>query len=96
MVCLMVVQPVLGWLHHRYFVKNQTRGLISQAHIWYGRALLILGAVNGGLGLRLAKASRAFMVAYSVVAGIVFFIYIASALFGEYRRRKRIEQEKSF
>lgn len=95
-VCLMVVQPVLGWLHHRYFVKNQTRGLISQAHIWYGRALLILGAVNGGLGLRLAKASRAFMVAYSVVAGIVFFIYIASALFGEYRRRKRIEQEKSF
>ncbi|KAI0889403.1 CBD9-like protein [Annulohypoxylon maeteangense] len=95
-VCLMVVQPVLGWVHHRYFVKNQTRGLVSHAHIWYGRALLIMGVVNGGLGLQLADASQTFVIAYSVVAGIMFAVYIAAAVFGEFRRRRRIEQEKSF
>ncbi|KAI1137877.1 CBD9-like protein [Hypoxylon sp. FL0543] len=95
-VCLMVVQPVLGWVHHQYFVKHQRRGLVSHAHIWYGRALLVMGVVNGGLGLQLADASRTFFVVYEVLAAIIFAIYIASAVFGELRRTRRSWQPKNF
>ncbi|KAI1375676.1 CBD9-like protein [Hypoxylon crocopeplum] len=87
-VCLMVVQPVLGWMHHRYFTKYQTRGLLSHAHIWYGRALMVMGITNGGLGLALADASNTFVIVYSVLAGVVFAIYMAAAIYGEFRRRR--------
>lgn len=95
-VCLMGVQPVLGWLHHRYFVKHQKRAVVSHAHIWYGRALLIMGVVNGGLGLRLADASRTFFIVYEVLAAVSFAIYIASAVFGEFRRRRHHRGPKNF
>ncbi|KAI0841100.1 CBD9-like protein [Hypoxylon sp. FL0890] len=95
-VCLMVVQPVLGWFHHRYFVKHQQRGIVSHAHIWYGRALLTMGVVNGGLGLQLAEAPRTFVVVYEVLAAIMFAIYIASAVLGQVRRTRRNRQPKNF
>ena len=88
-VALLGLQPILGWLHHQYFLKNQRRGLISHAHIWYGRILMILGIVNGGLGLQLADAPKAFTIAYSVVAGIVSILYVAGTLVGEMRKRRR-------
>lgn len=83
----MVLQPVFGWLHHRNFLKNESRGLASYAHIWYGRALLIMGVVNGGLGLQLADAPRKFVIVYSVLAGVMFLVYVAASAYGEYRRR---------
>ncbi|OTA56441.1 iron reductase domain protein, partial [Hypoxylon sp. EC38] len=95
-VCLMVVQPVLGWLHHRYFLKNQKRGVVSHGHVWYGRALLIMGVVNGGLGLQLADASRTFFIVYVVLAAVIFAIYIAAAVFGEFRRRRQSRGPKNF
>lgn len=89
---LLAVQPILGWLHHQYFLKNQRRGLISHAHIWYGRVLMVLGIVNGGLGLQLADAPKAFIVAYSVVAGITSILYVAGTLVGEMRKKRRSKQ----
>ncbi|KAI1661054.1 CBD9-like protein [Daldinia decipiens] len=96
-VGLLGFQPMLGWFHHKYFMKNQTRGLVSHAHIWYGRALIIAGIVNGGLGLELAGASRTFMVVYTVFAVLIFILYVGAALFGEWRRRRHggYEQKNS-
>ncbi|CAM1506972.1 Fc.00g066130.m01.CDS01 [Cosmosporella sp. VM-42] len=88
-VVLMALQPVLGFLHHRQYVKHQQRGLFSHAHIWYGRILIVLGIVNGGLGLDLAGGPTSFTIAYSVVAGIVSVLYIAGALFGGMKKTKR-------
>ncbi|KAI1650343.1 CBD9-like protein [Daldinia loculata] len=90
-------QPILGWFHHKHFMRHQSRGLVSHAHIWYGRALIIAGIVNGGLGLELAGASRAFLVVYTVFAVLIFIIYIGAALFGEWRRRRHggYEQKSS-
>ncbi|KAI6782232.1 cellobiose dehydrogenase [Emericellopsis cladophorae] len=70
-------QPVLGWLHHRHFVAHQKRGIISHLHIWYGRILMALGVVNGGLGIKLAGSGTGFKIAYSVVAAVMFAAYIA-------------------
>ncbi|RDA91767.1 hypothetical protein CP533_4766 [Ophiocordyceps camponoti-saundersi (nom. inval.)] len=76
-VCaLMCLQPVLGYLHHMYYLKNRTRGPVSYAHIWYGRSLMILGLVNGGLGIWLTGSNRTFVIVYSVLAIFFFLLYV--------------------
>jgi hypothetical protein len=74
-VCLLAIQPGLGVLHHLHYQKTHRHGLISHAHIWWGRLLMVLGVINGGLGLQLAGASDGPIIAYSVVAGIIFVGY---------------------
>ena len=84
----MSIQPILGFVHHKQYRKQQRRGVISHIHIWYGRILMILGIVNGGLGLELAGGPNSFIIAYSVVAGIVAVLYITGAFLGAMRRSK--------
>ncbi|KAG5743419.1 hypothetical protein H9Q70_013869 [Fusarium xylarioides] len=80
-VCiLMIVQPVLGWMHHRNYVKYQRRTTISYGHIWYGRGIMIVGIINGGIGLQLSSASTGLIVAYSIVGILVSAIYAAGAV----------------
>lgn len=71
----MAVQPVLGMLHHRHYVKTQARGIISYVHIWMGRVLMVLGVLNGGFGLQLASESQGYIIAYAVVSVVVFLTY---------------------
>lgn len=85
--CLVSLQPALGWLHHQHYVKHQRRGAVSHAHIWYGRALIILGMVNGGLGLQLAGLDRHFVIAYCTIAGVFAALYVASVALGAVKRR---------
>lgn len=63
-------------------------------HIWYGRALMVLGIINGGLGLKIAGSSRGFVTAYSVIAVVVFFMYIGSVLFRKLRNKRRFDGER--
>ncbi|GAO14667.1 uncharacterized protein UV8b_05263 [Ustilaginoidea virens] len=79
--CLVGLQPVLGWLHHRHYVAHQRRGAVSHAHVWYGRAIIVLGVVNGALGLRLAGSRMPFVVAYYTVLGAVAALYLATVAF---------------
>ncbi|PCD25429.1 hypothetical protein AU210_014536 [Fusarium oxysporum f. sp. radicis-cucumerinum] len=80
-VCVsMIVQPVLGWMHHKNYVKHQRRTTISYGHIWYGRGIMIVGIVNGGIGLQLSGASAGLIAAYSVVGILVSAIYAAGAI----------------
>lgn len=89
-VALLGLQPLLGWLHHMHFQKNQQRGIISHLHIWYGRILIVLGIVTGGLGLELTgNTSGSWLIAYCVVAGIVAAAYLGAAIFGMFRGRRR-------
>lgn len=74
-VCCLVIQPLMGILHHRHYVRHKKRGPISYAHIWWGRALNLLGVINGGLGLQLANASNTLIIAYSVIAAVIFLLY---------------------
>ena len=87
----MVLQPALGLLHHRHYLKYRARSAVSYAHIWYGRLLLFLGVVNGGIGLRAAGAPSTFTIAYAVIAAVSGVAYIASALVGGMRKGRREE-----
>ncbi|KAK4548066.1 hypothetical protein LTR36_010786 [Oleoguttula mirabilis] len=90
---LLIFQPILGFLHHVMFKKHSRRVIWSYGHIWLGRFVITLGIINGGLGLQLAQRTRFLappqgsIIAYSVVAGIIWVIYMASAIYGETKRR---------
>ncbi|MCJ1438857.1 hypothetical protein MMC27_008247 [Xylographa pallens] len=71
------LQPFLGLIHHFIYRKTQRKTLWAHAHVWWGRALLILGAINGGLGLQLSANTVNGEIAYGVIAGVVFLIYVA-------------------
>ncbi|KAL7937759.1 CBD9-like protein [Trichoderma chlorosporum] len=93
-VALISLQPLFGLIHHINYLKTQKRGIFGHLHCWYGRALMIVGIVNGGLGLQLGNAPTRYIIAYSVVAGITTLIYLASIALGWTRASKREKQEK--
>jgi hypothetical protein len=64
---------------------------MSHIHVWYGRALMVIGIVNGGLGLEMSGKTNggAYMIAYCVVAGVMMAAYLVSALFGTLRAKRR-------
>jgi hypothetical protein len=80
--------PFLGTIHHKIYKKVQKRTVWSYVHIFTGRAIVILGMINGGLGLRLAAAQRSYLIAYGVFAGLMGVAYIGTILFGECKRSR--------
>lgn len=91
----MVVQPILGWIHHRNYVKYERRTKVSYGHIWFGRALMFIGIINGGTGLQLSGASSGPIIAYSVIGAIVFSIYTGGVVLKEVRLRGREVDDQS-
>ncbi|KAK4635558.1 hypothetical protein CLAFUW4_00214 [Fulvia fulva] len=95
LLVLIFFQPFLGFLHHFMFKKHSRRVVWSYGHIWLGRIIITLGIINGGLGLRLARRapvappSRGAIIGYSVVAGLIWLVYVVSAIVGE-RKRGRV------
>ncbi|KAH8803161.1 integral membrane protein-like protein, partial [Xylogone sp. PMI_703] len=90
-----LVQPLFGLIHHSQYKKIQRRGIFSHIHIWYGRILIILAIVNGGLGLQLAAEGNGGKIAYSVVAGVLGLVYFSVLVIVALRTRKGEQKEKS-
>ncbi|KAK4193314.1 hypothetical protein QBC35DRAFT_511231 [Podospora australis] len=88
------IQPALGYYHHLQYVKTQSRGAVSYVHIWLGRILMLLGVINGGLGLQLSQERNSLVVAYSVVAGIIYACYIFAKAFTVLGRKNRTVAHK--
>lgn len=88
----LILMPIFGFLHHVQFKKTGHRSIWSHLHLWLGRSAITLGIINGGMGLRLADSmsmsSRSGIIAYSVIAGFVWLVWVAASIIGE-RRRKR-------
>lgn len=89
LLVILVFQPLAGWLHHKQFLRSGQRSAVSHGHIWIGRTAIILGMINGGLGLQLGRVSTRYVIAYSVVAGVFGLAYIVSIVFGELTRSRR-------
>lgn len=66
----------MGLIHHLAYRKKHVRGLLGYIHIWYGRSLLILGIIYGGLGLQLARNTKGGEIVYGLVAGLVAMSYL--------------------
>lgn len=87
-----LLQPLLGLLHHRSFKATGRRGFWSVSHLVIGRTVIILGIINGGLGLILADdASTGARIAYGVIGGlfgIVFLVVVLRVETKKYRGKK--------
>lgn len=84
----MAIQPVLGAIHHLRFKRQRRRGVFSYLHVWYGRSLMLVSIINGGLGLRLAGAKGSFRTAYIVLAVVVAGPYFLSIPWIEWRKAR--------
>jgi hypothetical protein len=77
---LLFLQPLtkLHWLHS----SVPRVGLFVHVHLWLGRIVLTLGIIDGALGFRISETLKgphwdpAFKIAYGVVAGIVWVVYV--------------------
>lgn len=76
---LFLFQPVLGLLHHLQYRKKGRRTPWSYGHIWFGRVLLILATIDGGLGLQLSANTTKGEIAYGVIVGVIFLVYVMVA-----------------
>ncbi|KAH6704100.1 hypothetical protein BKA61DRAFT_617862 [Leptodontidium sp. MPI-SDFR-AT-0119] len=85
-VVLLLFQPFIGFIHHRRFLATKKRSAWTYAHIWYGRILMLLGIVNGGLGLRLAGNTLVGTITYGAIAGLVSILYCAVLVVSELKR----------
>lgn len=101
---LLFFQPILGFVHHLKFKKHSRRTVWSYGHLWLGRILITLGMINGGLGLLLASDAPAFtgfapsrgqIVAYGVIAGLMWLLWVASAVYGERKRARSTAEVKN-
>lgn len=95
LLALFLIQPVIGLIHHIRFKKVQKRQIWSYLHLFNGRVGVTLGIINGGLGLNLAGASAERKKVYTIVAAVMWSLWMITAAFAELRRvRSRRAAEK--
>ena len=85
-VCTIIVfQPILGILQHRYFKKNGGKSVFGYIHKWVGRGAIILGIINNGLGFQLADDTDVIVPIGSfirnfVLAGVLGLIWMVKSM----------------
>ncbi|KAG8530205.1 uncharacterized protein KY384_004705 [Bacidia gigantensis] len=80
------IQPFFGVIHHAVFKKTGRRSFWSDIHVWFGRLVLTLGIINGGLGFDWAANTTGGEIAYGVVAGVVWVGWIGVAVWSDVKR----------
>jgi hypothetical protein len=66
-----------GFLQHLAYRKHQRRTIIGHVHMWIGRAIITLAFINGGLGLQLAGEHGGALIAYGVIAALIWLAWMA-------------------
>jgi len=93
-VWLFTLQILFGLWHHAYFKQHKRRGLPSYMHLFFGRSLMLCGVINGGFGLDLAAAPRPWIIAYAVIAAVVYISLIFGVTLKEIQRFARGRRTK--
>ena len=86
-------QLLLGFVHHTRFKKLGRRTVWSHIHLWNGRISITVGIVKGGLGLELANASSTIKATYTIVAAIMWSLWLVVAAMNELRRVRQPKAE---
>jgi uncharacterized membrane protein len=89
----LLLQPILGIIHHIKFKKVKRRQVWSYLHLLNGRVFITLGIANGGLGVWMARESTALKTAYVAASGAMWSLWMLSALWGEFRRWRASRRE---
>lgn len=83
---LLLFQPLMGLYSHLYSRRAGRRSFVAYIHRWFGRFMVILGIINGGLGFMLAGIGTpgcplGAVIAYSVIAGVFISVYLVIVVF---------------
>ena len=81
---LLAFQPILGLVHHYMFRTYDRKTFWTASHVWVGRLVITLGIINGGLGMRLSKLERPSEIAYGVLAGTVWVVWLGVILWSTF------------
>ncbi|SMR62701.1 unnamed protein product [Zymoseptoria tritici ST99CH_3D1] len=92
LLAVLFFMPIVGALQHRLYKKVHKRTVWSYGHIFTGRVAVVLGMINGGLGLKLADAPSRYKIVYGVFAGLMGLFYIGAMIFGERKSAKERKQ----
>jgi hypothetical protein len=90
-VCVLILfQPVAGMVQHRYFKKTGGRSVFAYIHRWLGRAAILLGIINNGLGFQLAEddieVPKGSYIRNAVIAGVLCLIWLGLVIWDEFLR----------
>lgn len=90
---LFLLEPIMGWLHHKHFVATINKNYNRHIHVWLGRVLIVLSVINGGTGIKLSGNTTGGGIAYGVVAGLAAIAYIGVWLWS--KKQAKVENDKN-
>ena len=91
-ICGCILQPVTGLAHHLLYKTVGRPNKATYPHVWWGRAIITLGAINGGIGLQLSHYTMETVIAYGVGAGVVWVLWMGVILTAFIRSRQKLEE----
>lgn len=93
-VVLLVFQPILGYVHHLQYKRYQTATPYMHVHVWFGRLIVTAGLIDGLLGCLLAGKGTGIIVAYCIIAGGVWILWIVVVVYAA-KRQKRSKMQRN-
>lgn len=91
---LFLIQPVLGLLHHRQYLRTQKPTILGLIHRWYGRIIILVAMMNAWFGLGLADEPGEYWTAVGVSQGVLILLYILVVVV-TWRRRRQLARKGS-
>jgi hypothetical protein len=89
----LLLQPVTGLAHHLLYKRVGGPNVATYPHIWWGRSIITLGIINGGLGLRLSGNTTYSEITYGVVAGFMWLLWMFVILVAFIASREKYEAD---
>ncbi|KAI1610459.1 hypothetical protein EDD36DRAFT_326645 [Exophiala viscosa] len=83
MLAFLTIQPLTGLVSHIFRVQSPRVAYLAKAHLWFGRILITVGIINGGLGFQFASTFPGRQwptgprIAYGAIATLVWILYVS-------------------
>jgi hypothetical protein len=88
----LLFQPVTGLAHHLLYKRTLKKNVATYPHVWWGRAVITLGIINGGLGLQLSGNTTKGIIGYSVVAGVMWILWMVVIVIAFMKSRTKVTE----
>ena len=84
-IAALYLQVILALIHHNVYKKEGRRTIWGMVHVWWGRVIVTMGIINGGLGLMLSGNTTKGEIAYGVIAGVIWLTWVGVSAASSFR-----------
>lgn len=96
LIALTIFQPFIGFIHQRFAISHKEYLLMWNIHAWYGRCLMAVAIIQGGIGLQLANKYSPHplgaLAAFLTISLLMLLIYSIMMFRNRGRRKRRIDR----